>query len=284
MTNYKRIDEKAWLDFGKNLLVDKDSDRQVEFLQNCRSTDTFLRYMEENLLSRPGSVIGSETATLNLKFTEKEFICPPKDTQRKIWNVFKGESTEIMSSCGFWGYVTIQLLEDGAIESNYLAAKLNGITSTGLYMIDTALTSNKTKTIDRRVRRVLRSMCNPSTRGKRIVFNDYYFGKTYWRWCWANRMSGPTRLNVDKILSIFDDMSYGTFAGKMHTGKSYIGSENVLGGLLLYLNRTNEKQSTGKRLEKIIDKIGYLSAWKGIEVQSIENNKKDIQKIADTCR
>lgn len=281
MTEYKKFDEKAWTDFGKNLLKEKDSEKQETFLRICKSKKSdFLDYMDEHLLSREDSIIGTEHLVFEHQFTEREFRYPPKDTQQIIWNTFREVPDEILSCCGFWGYTILNMIQDGYIKQEYLASNLNGVTETGIYVIDEALRSSNEKTIDECVRRILRSMCNPEARGKRIIFNDFYLGKAYWRWRWSEKMSEFIDLEFEQILEILDEKYYGAFSGKMHTGKSYISSRNVLGGLLLYLKKAKNEKMTGKQLEKLIDKISYLSAWKAIEVQEPKLNQKEVQKIS----
>ena len=135
------------------------------------------------------------------------------------------------------------------------------------------------KTIDGCVRRILRSMCNPAPRGKRIVFNDFCLGKSYWRWAWAEKMCDPTGLSFKDILKILSDKYYATLSEKMHSGKSCISSDKVFGGLLLYLKSVKSNKMGGGKLRKIIDRLSYLSAWKAIEVQPAEMNKKEIADI-----
>jgi 5-bromo-4-chloroindolyl phosphate hydrolysis protein len=80
---------------------------------------------------------------------------------------------------------------------------------------------------------------------------------------------------------LHDEKGYTEFYQAMHTGggKSYISQTNILGGLLLFLNKNPE--ILVKNIKKIIDIISYLSAWKAIEVQSPELNKQEIQIIAN---
>ena len=120
-------------------------------------------------------------------------------------------------------------------------------------------------------------MCNPEPRGKRIVFNDFYLGKTYWRWRWADKMSDIMKPNL--TLQILDEKYYAGFSAKMHTRKSYISSKNIFGGLLLFLEKN--KEIGRKKLEAIIDQIGYLSVWKALEAQTPQSNQKEIEKIAE---
>ena len=276
MSEYKRLDEEVWEDFGKKLTENKGSEEQREFLIACKSgKDDFLTYlMHHNLSDSPSD---GELVSLKHEFTEKGFIYPPYDAQKKIWETFKDLPDEVTCKYGFWGYVIIKMIEDGHIQPSYLASKSNDVKSTGSYMIDDALTSNNAKKIDDRVRRVLRSMCNPKARGGRIVFNDFYLGKAYWRWRWADKMSDIMKPNL--TLEILDEKYYAGFSAKMHTRKSYISSKNILGGLLLFLEKNREVGR--KKLEAIIDQIGYLSVWKAIEAQDPVSNQKEIKKIAE---
>ncbi len=283
MTEYKRLDEEAWSKFGKKLLAEKGSEKQKEFLQICRSgKDDFLGYMDEYLLSLKDGTIDGEYTTLEYKFAEREFLYPPKDTQEFIWNAFKNIPEEMMYCCGFWGYIVIDMIKSEYIKPDYLASELNSVTKTGIYVIDVALTSNDQKQIDHCARRILRSMCNPVPRGKRVVFSDFYLGKAYWRFRWADKMSQQNiGLNFDQILEIFDEKYYVEFSAKMHSWKSYIGSKNVFGGLLMYLNQEKGNKIPGKKLGKIIDKVSYISAWKAIEEQTPSINQTEIQKISE---
>lgn len=286
MTEYKKINESSWHDFGKKL-SQKGKEKQIlanqiKFLQVCRDgKDDFLEYLGEELLSKEGVVIEGETVSFNHKFTEAEFRFPPKDTQKIIWDTFKKVEREHMRHCGFWGNVIISMIKDDCITPDYLASNLNGVNETGIYMLDNAINSDDDKKIDDCVRRVLRSMSNPAPRGKRIVFNDFYLGKAYWRWNWADKMSEKINLSPEEVLNTLDEKGYTEFYQAMHTGggKSYISQTNVLGGLLLFLNKNPE--TLVKNIKKIIDTISYLSAWKAIEIQSPELNEQEIQMIAN---
>ena len=149
----------------------------------------------------------------------------------------------------------------------------------GIFVLDMAIKSNNGKTIDKCVRKILRVMANPEPRGKRIIFNDFYLGKSYWRWYWAKYMSEKEEINLkfEEILSILDEEYYGIFSEKMHSKKSYISQTNVFGGLLLYLYKNTS--TSVKSIGKIIDKLSYLSACKAIEIQSPELNRKEIESL-----
>jgi len=279
MTEYKKIDEYTWREFGKSLLDQKGSEKQREFLRACRAgKGDFLQYVKA-VCPVDDNVIGEQDTGFKYKFSRGEFRHVPRETQEVIWNAFKGIPVDAVSSCGFWGYVVITLIDNDMIEPEFLATGSNGDAGAGGYVIDMALQSDDEKQIDLCVRRVLRSLCNDAPRGKRVVFDDFYLGKAFWRWCWSERMSAIINLQRDEILKILSESYYADFSAKMHSGKSYISAKNILGGLLLYLKGV-AKDMSGTKLKKLIDHISHLSAWKAIEMQSPEINKREIQAIS----
>jgi len=280
MIIYKEINNGEWARFGKNLLSDKGSDKQLEFLQSCRDgKDAFLEYLNQNLFYEKDITNDGKSVRFNHKFTEAEFRFPPIDTQQIIWNAFQGVPKQNMGSCGFWGNVIINMIKHDCITPDYLASNVNGVNETGVYMLDNAINFENIKVIDDCVRRVLRSMGNPAPRGKRIIFDSFYLGKSYWGWNWANKMSNEISLSFDEILNTIDEKGYAMFSESMHSGKSYISQINTLGGYLLFLSKNPNTKV--KNMKKIIDNISYLSIWKAIEIQSPDLNQVEIENIAD---
>ena len=55
-------------------------------------------------------------------------------------------------------------------------------------------------------------------------------------------------------------------AERMHSNRSYISFLNVLGGLLLFLDKASDPINS-KELGKIIKNIAYLIIWKAVEIQ-----------------
>ena len=278
MLEYKRIEENAWNEFGKNLLKDKGSEEQRSFLRACRGgRDVFLTYLDKKLFNKENAVIDGKLVEIKYKFSsDDEFYFPPESIQEIIWDIFEDVPYEIKMKCGFWGYITINMIASDCIKPSFLAFNLKGVNGEGDCVLDKVLKEpDNVEIIDSCVRRVLRSLCNPAPRGKRIVFNDFSLGKSYWRWNWAKKMSGKINIKCEDILAIFKEKSYAIFSAKMHSGKSYISQTNTLGGLLLFLNSNLEK-----KVGKVIDKISFVSVWKAIEFQTPEENKEEIEKIA----
>ena len=262
----QRLDSKLWTNFGKRLLEGKDSKIQAEFLEACRSKDDFQTYIFDDLQTE-NLEIGS-SVVFDYRFTQAEFCSPPEDTQNIIWQTFNKNniSREAISDVCFWGRVMLDLIEKSSFEPVWLAANSNGTSEEGAYAIDIALSSQEDKKLDRCVRKVLRSLCNPTPRGKRIVYFDFPLGKSWWRYYWANRMSKHIDLNFERILEILDLNSYQVLAERMHSNRSYISFPSVFGGLLLFLDKAVEPTNS-KTVEKIIKNLAYLIVWKSIEIQ-----------------
>ena len=262
----QRLDSKLWNNFGNRLLEGKDLDTQTEFLEACKSKDSFLKYINDELQIEKldfGSSVG-----FDYQFTEAEFCSPPEDTQKTIWQTFSQFklSRHDMSDVCFWGRVMLDLIDKSSFKPEWLAANSNSASEEGVYSIDSALKSQEEKKLDKCVRRVLRSLCNPKPRGKRIVFFDFPLGKSWWRYYWADRMSKHIELDFEKLLEILDLANYQVLAERMHSNRSYISFPNIFGGLLLFLDTTSESINS-KTLEKIIINLAYLTIWKSIEMQ-----------------
>jgi len=281
MDNYEKLDEGIWIEFGKELLNKEAQEERLEFLRACREgKESFLQYLKDHLLNREGCVVDGESVNFKYRFSEREFSSPPLDTQEAIWETFKDISDEEKMKCGFWGFIVIQLIKSDLIEPYYLARyRKDKKDKAGLHNLEKTIKYNDDKEIDSCIRRVLNSMGNKSPRGSaRVLYDNFSLGRAYWNYHWANQMGKVIELNVKEILRIFKNIgSYSEFSEKMFSGKSYISHENVLGGLLLFLKDNRVK---GKNfLKEIIDNIAFISAWKAIEAQSPEQNRKEILKI-----
>ena len=278
MDDYKNINEDVWRPFGKELLREKGSAQQDEFLQVCKSGNEFLQYLKQRLFSDNG-VVGERLVEFDRCFperlTENAFFNPPADVQMNIWNYFQTLPAETLYSCGFWGYVVVEMIKHGKIDPCFLAK--NSDNDNGAIKIDKAIRSSDPKIKDDCVRRILRSLCNPAPRGERIVFYDFPLGKSYWNWHWAHTMGKLIALEAAQIRSVLNTRNYGIFAEKMHSQKSYISQRNTLGGLVLFLHENRERKNL--ELRKIVDQISFLSAWKAIELQSPDENKNEIAEI-----
>ena len=260
------LDLKLWNNFGNRLLEGKDLGTQTEFLEACKSKDGFLEYITVEMQMEKFDFDSS--VGFDYQFTEAEFCSPPEDTQKTIWQTFNQFNLprHDMSDVCFWGRVMLDLIGKSSFEPEWLAANSNSPSEEGVYSIDSALKSQEERKLDKCVRRILRSLCNPKPRGKRIVFFDFPLGKSWWRYYWADRMSNHVGLDFERILEILDLANYQVLAERMHSNRSYISFPNIFGGLLLFLD-TASGPINSKTLEKIVNYLAYLIIWKSIEMQ-----------------
>ena len=288
MSERKCYQRQEWYDFGKRLLETRGEDVQRQFLEACLSRDDFLQYMDEYL---PIGGIDGDGALgkFDHRFTELEFIEPPLETTQKyIWEAFApaddGRDEELYADCCFWGVAVREMVERDLIEVTWLAAEASDThNGAGHDNIDNALSAegeDAHTAMDKCVRRILRSMCNPAPRGARIVFNDFPLGKSWWRWRWAERMAVLLEVERNDILEgALSGGNYASVAAKMHTGRSYLSPDNVFGGLILFLRDPQGAQLPGKRLGKLIDELAAQSAWQAIELRPPTDNRNEISKL-----
>ena len=260
------LDSKLWNDFGDRLLQKNDVTRQKKFLAACTSRDIFLKYLRSEL--QTDNFGFDSLIRFDYQFTESEFFSPPEDTQKTIWERFNkfNLSPICMSDECYWGRVMLDLIERGKIEPEWLAANSSN-TSEGAQLIDHALKSHKEKEIDTCVRRILRSLCNPRPRGRRVIYSDFPISRSWWRYYWAHWMSDHLELELERILEILESSIYHMLAERMHSGRSFISFPNIIGGLLLFLDKAQEPINTDA-LRQITNKIAYLIIWKALEMQN----------------
>lgn len=288
MSGRKRYPRQKWYDFGKRILERRGEDEQLEFLEACFSRDTFIEYMNEHL-PIDGIDGSSALGTFDHRFTELEFIEPPLETTQKyIWEGFAPTSDtgdeELYADCCYWGVVIREMVERNLVEAPWLAVEASDThNGAGHDNIDNALSAegeDAAAAMDKCVRRILRSMCNPVPRGARIVFNDFPLGKSWWRWRWAERMASFLDIERNDILEgALKGRNYASIAAKMHSGRSYLSPDSVFGGLILFLRDPQGAQLPGKRLEKVIDELAAQSAWQAIELRPPAENRNEIERL-----
>jgi len=274
----RRIEENVWMKFGRDLLQSNNSealDEQIKFLKACRDGNSALLEYLEPLLSDSNNLTGKDSTYVDIKLTEKEFRNPPEDTQEEIFENFKDYPSETLSYNGFWGYLIINLIRSEAIQASFLAANTGNNNQSGLVCLDYALSENAEATlVDATVRRVLRSMCNPAPRGKRIVFDDFVLGSSFWRWNFASRVSTALDRSLDMILNIMSVEMFGQISALLHANDSWLSHRNVLSGVVLFRESYNNiKVGTFKNY---VTKLRFMSAWKAIEIQSPNDNFDDL--------
>lgn len=179
---YAEFDEGAYTRLRRSLIRKsaKGSPAQREFLVAARESSKFLAYMRDSV----GCTTGVELQPLADQMSEAEFGNPPSDTEQRLFSAWRDLTPRIACRTAFWGRVTYRHIEEGRIESAFLAANGGG-TSSGAQRIDGALNSNgdeATPLLDRCVRTVLRRLGGlPEARGNRSVYVNCPLARAWWR-------------------------------------------------------------------------------------------------------
>ena len=179
---YAEFDESSYTKLRRSLIRKsaKGSAAQREFIAAARETSRFLVYMNNAVEVQDGV----ELEPLADQMSEAEFGNPPSDTERRLFDAWRGLTPRIACRTAFWGRVTYRHIEAGRIESSFLAANGGGHIS-GAQRIDAALSATAEQArslIDGTVRTVLRRLGGlPEARGNRSVYVNCPLARAWWR-------------------------------------------------------------------------------------------------------
>lgn len=179
---YAELDDAGYARLRRSLIRKsaKGSDVQGEFLDATRDTNRFIAYIRDALDIQDGV----ELEPLADRMSEAEFGNPPSDTERRMFDAWRELTPRIACRVAFWGRVTFRHIEQGRIESSFLAGNGGG-TVTGAQRIDAALNAegeSSAKLMDACVRTVLRRLGGlPEVRGNRSVYVNCPLARAWWR-------------------------------------------------------------------------------------------------------
>ena len=248
--------------FRKQLLRDKGSKQQRDFLAAARGTDSFLRHMAHI------RVIGNpEVPALSVPFTEHEFKEPPSQIEQEIYALYPPSTVPPAMACRstFWAQVTLTHLRSRCIESSYLAAN-GGSLPGGRERIDQALadgTPGQDKTIDSCVRAVLRRLGGlPEVRGARSVYVDCPLARAWWRERFItqalhnNVTLGPVLRTIMRSSQTY----WEKFVDRVIIRSPTFGSENVRGAFLRALAQRVQDNPGTKLREQDMQRLSRRAA------------------------
>ena len=178
MANYAELNDGEYTRLHKNLLSEKGSDYQREFLIASKDSEDFLSFMDKEVSKTPGEMVGLFPGPL----TEQSFKDLTRDQEQVAYEMWSQVPPKIACRISFWAEVTLQHISSGAIGEPYWLAANGGRTEGGDERIDRALATQDAKGIDDCVRTVIRRMSGlPGPRGNKSVFVNPSFGRAWWR-------------------------------------------------------------------------------------------------------
>lgn len=163
------------------LLKEKGSSFQHRFLAAARSSDAFIKFMDDEVGASPGERV----PTFDYPLTEQSFKEMTADQEAAAFAAWESVPPRVACRVSFWAEVTIQHIRAGVIQESYWLAANGGRNESGQERIDRALQvegETGAKLSDECVRTILRRMSGlPAARGNRSVFVNPSFGQAWWR-------------------------------------------------------------------------------------------------------
>lgn len=238
---YQEFEDASYTKFRKDLLREKGSAFQVEFLRAVQSNASFLDFIEENVkIEKSGEKIPLCPNIL----TESEFRQPPVDTEEMLFNLWSGFTPRIACRTSFWANVTFHHIRAGRIQASYLVTNGNLGTNSSR-IIDLQLRRQeqekedmaRNKWIDVIVRRVLRRLGGlQEARGHRSVYVDCPFARSWWREFLVRQVSDDPNL-MPKIRNVTrsNKAYWEELVVLVVSRNSILGSEKIRSSFILSL-------------------------------------------------
>lgn len=267
---YLEFNDSQYTELQKSLLKHENSDIQKEFLQAARKSESFLDYMSQ--ISVENKSTDQPFDLLSDSFTGSQFERLHMDDEKKIYDKWKKLTSAQTSHSTFWGYVTLEHIRQGIIQSGHLATS-NGIE--GIERIDKALKENKG--IDTIVRTILRRLSGVYERGVRSVYSDCVYARAWWRGHIANQVCQDSNAERDKVIKVFSSSQnyWEELTSLIVSRNAILGDTKVRSALIWALSELVDdarykKLFTVKQIRIMSRWIGVRSAYQELAVLSVE--------------
>ena len=277
---YAEFEDASYTELRKNLLKQKGSDYQLEFLSALRYSSEFPDWVRTRIKVEHGDSL----PILEEPLTESEFKDPPKSTEKWIFDTWESISPANACRVTFWGFMSLRHIEEGRIQPFYLVANGGALTG-GLERIERALKEGNNNEVDSIVRTALRRMSGlPEARGNRSVYVNCPFARAWWRGYLAREVREITDAelaNVVKVLTISQSYWEGLI-NFVVSRNSVLGDAKVRTALIWalsdFINNENKHHLFHeKTLGRIQRLIGIRSAWQELGVFSVNEIKEIIK-------
>ncbi len=278
---FEEFEDASYTSLRRILIKSKGSDQQREFLSILRSSSDYTEWVR----SRVKTESGEELPILEENLTEAEFKEPPRSTERQIFEFWKEIPPASACRVTFWGFMTLRHIEEGRIQSSFLAAD-NKAASGGLERIERVLKAGSEKEIDATVRTALRRMGGlPEARGNKSVYVNCSFARAWWRRYVANEVRENTSAVLGDVIKVLGSSPqyWENLIIFVVSRNSIVGDVKVRTALIWALSEfVNEEERRhlfqANRLGTILRLIGIRSALQELGVFPIEE-LKELMKI-----
>ncbi len=272
--------------FRKNLIKEKGSSLQLEFIKEARNSLSFVNWIETKIGIEDK---GNPLVLWATPISDSDYRDLPTSIERQLFDAWKSITPAQASQETFWGYVTLQHIKQGIVEATHLAADNNGLLN-GLGRIDNALTGRDKSTIDSVVRSILRRLGGlPEARGSKSVYVNCPFARAWWRGYVAKQVCEETDADPDKVIETLRHSQeyWEQLIVLIVSRNSVLGDTNVRTALIWALselvsdgrdNGDNKKYFQGATIKKISRQIGVRAAWQELGVFPVRELKPIIEQ------
>lgn len=178
-TMWYAFEETAWTGYRRQLLEEKGSSRQIDFLEAVGAGGTaFLDQFKDLTLT------GSQNLPIyQTKLSDSQYRTPDPRTEERLYNLWSTLSPLEASRSSLWAHLTLIHVGAGHIKASFLAGNGKAHQS-GKDRLDRALAlqgKKRDQTLDDCVRSVIRHLGGVAERGNRSLFVDCPFARAWWR-------------------------------------------------------------------------------------------------------
>ena len=296
---YLEFNDGDYTQLRKDLIRNKGSELQKGLLEAAKDSKAFIQWIEQNVNLETE---GEKFDLWSDKLSEDEYKNPPGNVEKKLFKICEGLTPAQASHETFWGYVTLGHINQGIIESSYLAASARSPLS-GLGRIEQALSSNQEKPIDDVVRSILLRLSGlPEARGYRSVYVNCPFARAWWRVYIAHQVCDETGADFDRVFKTLRSSSqeyWELLINLIVSRYAVLGSTRVRSTLIWVLCEWEEDRTLRSRiiqqisrsmrqekelkkpetLGRIIQQISIRTAWQELGVLTVEELKPIIEEI-----
>ena len=275
---FEEFEDASYTSLRRALIKSKGSDQQREFLSVLRSSSDYAKWIRDRVKTETGEKL----PILEENLTEAEFKEPPRSTERQIFEFWKEIPPASACRVTFWGYMTLRHIEEGRIQSSFLAAD-NKAASGGLGRIERVLKTGGEKEMDAAVRTVLRRMGGlPEARGNKSVYVNCPFARAWWRRYVANEIRENTNAALGDVLKVLGSSQqyWENLIILVVSRNSIVGDMKVRTALIWALSEFVDNKEErphlfqANRLGTILRLIGIRSAQQELGVFPIEELKE----------
>lgn len=271
---FKELSDEEYSKLRRNLLKEKGSVAQLEFLKAVLHDADFLNYFEEKV-----ATVGSVDVCLcSQKLTESEFKHAPADTEASLYDAWKELSPRTACRTTFWAMVTINHIKNEKIHSSYLAADGRGGTE-GSNRINRLLRNEqqgvaKSKEIDDCIRAVFRRLGGlPDARGNKSIYVDCPFGRAWWRERLVSQISKGDINRIQRVrdLTRLSNAYWEELVVLVVSRNSILGSHKIREAFILSLAEqlsedTTSPLATAKKLRTTCRVLGSIQASRELSI------------------